>query len=96
MVISAVLLVLLVALAVSLIPLRFGRWLVFFAGLALAFGMAGFAFLALGPKDFLTRWPSLVGMLHPYRLGLVSTVAILLSVSTSLGLVARRIFHYVS
>jgi hypothetical protein len=91
--IIAVIVVLLAALAATAVPQRFSAWLRIFVGIALASGIAGFGFVAFGPKDYLTRWPSLVNVAHPYLLALFSAVAMLLSMGAWLGLVARRILE---
>ena len=84
-----VIVLLVAAVAASFVPERFSAWLRIVGALALAFGLAGFAFLFLGPKDYLTRWPSLASWCHPYQLVLYSAAAVLLGSSTWLGLIAR-------
>lgn len=86
MVMLGVTLLLLLATAASLVPQRFGSWLLLVGGLGLASGLAGFGFLLHGPKDYLTRWPFLAGPFHPYLVILYSAVALLLGMSAWLGL----------
>ena len=59
LVIIAIIVGLVAVLGVLLVPERFSEWLYFLAVLTLALGIAGFALLAFGPKDYLMRWPSL-------------------------------------
>jgi len=58
-----------------------------------ALGLAGGAFLFLGPKDDLVRWPFLVAGFHPIMVGLYSAVALLLGTSAWLGLALRALIR---
>jgi len=84
---------LLLGAAAALVPLRF-RWLLRLAGsLGLALGLAGWAFLFLGPKDYLVRWPFLAAGFHPILVGLYSAVALLLGTGVWLGLALRALIR---
>lgn len=83
----------LTTLTAALVPGRFRRWLLWIGGLGLAVGLAGAAFLAWGPRDYLTRWPFLAGVLHPYQIVLYAALGAFLGASAWLGLAARHLIR---
>lgn len=89
----AVIMLVVVVAAAALAPERFAGWLRLLGTLGLALALAGFTFLFYGPRDYLTRWPALVGLFHPYQVILYSAGALLVGAGVWLGLLARGIFR---
>ncbi|HKQ59362.1 MAG TPA: hypothetical protein VJY35_15975 [Candidatus Eisenbacteria bacterium] len=90
--IAAVVLVV-ATIAAALVPRRFTAWVMAVGVTGLALCFAGFGFLVWGPRDYLTRWPFLQEVLHPYQIVLYATVAMIVGASAWLGLAARMVLQ---
>ena len=85
--------VILIALPVALVAARY-RALMAALGLgAVAVALGGLAFLLFGPKDLLVRYPALVNVLHPYRVGLWIGLAVVAGTGILLGVLARMAYQ---
>ena len=89
----AVIVLVVVVAAAARLPERFAGWLRLLGTLGLALALAGFTVLFYGPRDYLTRWPALVDLFHPYLVVLYSAIALLLGAGLWLGLLVRAIFR---
>ena len=93
MVILAGLLIVLIAIPASLAAERFLRPLLVLGAAALLLGVAGFAFISVGPKDYLVRFPALSSILHPYVIALLGGLAVIFGLGLLLGLLARVVLR---
>ena len=90
----AALIVVLMAIPVSLLPKRFRGVLTMTAACALVFVGAAVAFLEVGPKDYLVRFPFLTNVLHPYLIALYAFIAVIYTSAVMLGFVIRACFRW--
>lgn len=93
--IVAAVVTLMVALAAALVPARHRNLLIGLAVGAFAVALSGVAFLLFGPKDLLSRYPTLTYVLHPYVIGLEIGLSVVIGTGVLLGLVARAVYHRV-
>ena len=93
MIAIATLVLLVAAVIAALAPGRFATVLRRVAIVGLVAGLAGIAFLFYGPKDYLTRWPWLGGLFHPYQVILYAASALILGASAGLGLAVRGLIR---
>ena len=95
MLILAGFLIVLIAIPASLAAERFRRPILALGVAALVLGVAGFAFISVGPKDYLVRFPALSSILHPWAIGLCGGLAVILGLGLLLGLMARVVLRSV-
>ena len=89
----AALIVVLMAVPASLLARRFRRVLTTTAACAVLFVGAAMAFLEIGPKDYLVRFPFLASAFHPYLIALYAFIAVIYASAVALGFVIRACFR---